>query len=290
MKKILSLILTVSFLICNHLNAQNQSTNLKSEEVKLKSPSEFYPKSKTKVLVVGTFHFDYPNLDALKIEERDQIDVLSEQRQKEMQVLLDYLKKFKPTKIGIEAHNHRFTEDLRSYQAGKLKLGRDERHQLGVRLADELNLDTLYAIDAGSMTNDIGELIPDYMNQLWEDYDWKSDDLIDSLKRNWFNYQTNLMKEISLLNYLKYINTEESHQFGYGNYLTGDFRLGEFRGADVLSSYWYNRNLRIFRKIQDITESKEERILLIFGNGHAALLRQFLSCSPEYEFVEFSNL
>ena len=31
-------------------------------------------------------------------------------------------------------------------------------------------------------------------------------------------------------------------------------------------------------------------ILVIFGNGHAAILRQFLEASPQYEFVEFSSL
>jgi len=30
--------------------------------------------------------------------------------------------------------------------------------------------------------------------------------------------------------------------------------------------------------------------LVIFGNGHAAILRQLLEASPQYEFVEFSSL
>jgi hypothetical protein len=73
-------------------------------------------------------------------------------------------------------------------------------------------------------------------------------------------------------------------------YLIGDFKLDNERGVDILSSWWYNRNLRIFRKLQLITESPNDRILLIFGNGHAAVLRQFLEASPEYEFVEFDSL
>ncbi len=72
--------------------------------------------------------------------------------------------------------------------------------------------------------------------------------------------------------------------------MIGDFRLGEHRGSDVLAAFWYSRNLRIFRKVQDITENNEDRILMIVGSGHAAVLRQLFECSPEYEFIEFNNL
>ena len=49
----------------------------------IKSPSTFFPKEKVKVLVVGTFHFNYPNLDVNKIEDKEKIDVLSEPKKSE---------------------------------------------------------------------------------------------------------------------------------------------------------------------------------------------------------------
>jgi len=39
---------------------------------------EFFPDEKAQILVVGTFHFDYPGLDAHQIEEYNKIDVLKE--------------------------------------------------------------------------------------------------------------------------------------------------------------------------------------------------------------------
>ena len=39
-------------------------------QAQLKSPSEFYPAQKTKVLVVGTFHFNFPGLDEEKTAEK----------------------------------------------------------------------------------------------------------------------------------------------------------------------------------------------------------------------------
>jgi hypothetical protein len=92
------------------------------------------------------------------------------------------------------------------------------------------------------------------------------------------------------LDFLKHLNSKESHQYGFGVYLVGDFKLDNHRGADILSIWWYNRNLRIFRKLQEITEDKNDRILVIIGNGHAEILRQLIESSPEYEFIEFDSI
>jgi hypothetical protein len=54
---------------------------------KIKSASTFFPKEKTKVLVVGTFHFDYPNLDENKTE--DKVDVLTEPKKTEVTELIN---------------------------------------------------------------------------------------------------------------------------------------------------------------------------------------------------------
>lgn len=287
MKKAFILLICVSmiFLSCNEQTKEISLTKI------VKSPHDFFDYKKPKVLVVGSFHFDYPNLDAHKIKEQDKIDVLSLKKQKEIRELVDYIKKFNPTKIGLESFRiPNFTNDLKSYNKGNLKLSRDERHQLGIRIASELKLDTLYSLDASSMINDLTEIDEDYVKSLWEDYDWKSDSETDRLKRSWYDYEDQLKKETSLLSYFKRINTPDYHKYAFGMYLIDDFKLKKYQGADNLSTYWYNRNLRIFRNLQEITESENDRILLIFGNSHAALLRQFLSCSPEYEYIEFSNL
>ena len=80
------------------------------------------------------------------------------------------------------------------------------------------------------------------------------------------------------------------HRLGYGAYLVGDFKLDNQRGADILSIWWYNRNMRIFRNLQDMNTSKNDRILVIFGNVHASILRQLLESSPEFKYIEFDQL
>ena len=266
------------------------ATNEK-EETLLKPISEYFPKEKAKVLVVGTFHMDYPGLDAFKTSEEDKIDVLVEPKKSEVTELVEYIKKFKPNKIAIEAYESwNATEKLKQYKNGEHRDKRDERYQLAIRIANELQLDTIYAIDSGSMTDDLVKIDSSYTKALFKDFDFQSEDVYNQYYKNWFEEEDKIIPKVKLLDYFKHINSRESHHYGYGAYLIGDFKMDNLKGADIISSWWYNRNLRIFRKLQIITESPKDRILVIFGNGHAAILRQLLEASPEYEFVEFDSL
>lgn len=257
----------------------------------LKQPSEYFPKEKTKVLVVGTFHLDYPGLDVNKTADEDKIDVLVDPKKSELSEVVAYIKKFKPNKIAIEAfENWKATDKLRGYSNGEYRDERDERFQIAMRMASELNLDTLYSINAQSFDNDLVQLDTTYFQNLYQDFDFKSDDPLNDLYQQWFTSRSKNIPKVHLLDYLKHINSPESHQYGYGSYLVGDFKLDNGRGADILSIWWYNRNLRIFRKLQSITDDTNDRILVVIGNGHAEILRQLLESSPEYEFIEFDSL
>lgn len=259
-----------------------------------KKPSEYFPDPKTKVLIVGSFHFEYPNFDAHKTEKNDQVDVLEPKTAAEVTELVNYIKKFRPTKIAIEAWpDLKANEKLKEYKDGKYRDQRDERYQLAMRIATELKINELYSIDANSVLDDFtekfGKTDSVYFKNMLKDYDFLSDDRI-SKQYNTFIKNTERKNFKSLLDMFKYMNSKEYHQYEYGAYLTGDFKLREHDGADLLALYWYNRNLRMFRKIQEITKNSEDRILVIAGNGHATVLRQLFTSSPEYEYVEFSNL
>lgn len=255
------------------------------------SPSSFFPKERAKVLFVGSFHFDYPGLDAHVTANSDKVDVLSETRKKEVTDLVNYIKKFKPTKIAIEAFPEwKATEKLRAYQKGAYRTKRDERYQLGLRIASEMNLDTIYAIDDNPMASNLMALDSAYFKKLFKDYDYKSDDPFSKMYKAWYVGEDKLRSKIDLLTYFKQTNAREYHQYGHGAYLIGDFKLDDKRGADALAINWYSRNLRIFRKLQEITTSSNDRILVLFGNGHGAILRQLLESSPEYDFIEFDGL
>ncbi len=267
------------------------SCTSKNETQKIKKASEYFPKEKVEILVVGTFHFNYPGLDVAKTKPENKIDVLKEPKKSEVNELVDYIKKFKPNKIAIEATDHwKATDKLKKYKEGAYRNQRDERFQIGMRIANEINLDTLYSIDANSMSDDLEKLDSVYTEKLYKGYDFQSNDPYRQMTLKWYEGENKIIPKTNLLNYFKHLNSRESHLYAYGAYLVGDFKLDNERGADILSFWWYNRNVRIFRKLQKITKNKEDRILVIIGNGHAAVLRHLIESSPEYDFVEFDSL
>ncbi len=259
-----------------------------------KKPSEYFPDPKAKVLIVGSFHFDYPNLDAHKTEKGDQVDVLSPKTAKEVTELIDYIKKFKPTKIAIEAFpNWNANQKLKEYKEGKYTDQRDERYQIAMRIAKELHLNELYSIDANSIWGDLeekfGKTDSMYFKNISADYDFLSDDVI-SKQYNVFFKSSERKNFNSMLDLFKFMNSKEYHKYEYGAYLSGDFKLRDHDGADMLALYWYDRNLRIFRNIQNIPHTSEDRILVIAGNSHASILRQLFTSSPEFDYIEFDSL
>ena len=78
------------------------------------------------VLTLGVFHFEFPNLDVQQISEEDQIDVLSPQYQKEIELISKKLAQFKPDAIVIEWPLYKQSEIdslYNSYLTGK-QIGR----------------------------------------------------------------------------------------------------------------------------------------------------------------------
>ena len=76
----------------------------------------------------------------------------------------------------------------------------------------------------------------------------------------------------------------------HGNYLTTGFGTQGSNGPDMLAMWWYSRNLRIFNKILQTEPTAEDRIVVLFGNGHMPILKQCFESSPEFEVVELKSL
>ncbi|MCB0779980.1 MAG: hypothetical protein KDC03_10685, partial [Flavobacteriales bacterium] len=95
---------------------------------------------------LGTFHFAYPGLDAHVTDRSKQVDVLADQRQRELNELIDVIMRFKPNKLCVETKGAWLWHEYQEYKAGK-PLARNERQQLGFRIMDLAGMDTLYAVD-----------------------------------------------------------------------------------------------------------------------------------------------
>lgn len=273
--------------------------NLFAQE-NFKDPDLILQKGKRipKVMLVGSWHFNYPGLDAYKVEDKDKINIYSEKRQKELTELINYISKFKPTKIVVESDRNTgyLINNYKKYKKGEQELYANERSQLGIRLVDKFKLDTIYGVDAYPLILELIEkrdsLTPkDYIYSILERHYFGGDDEISNLYKIFYKYQTKLTTENTLLESFKYINTNKVIDRMFGAYIAGgQFESENFEGPDALSMFWLNRNLRIYKNIKSIGIKDDDKVLVIFGLGHIPILKWFFKTSPEFDLIEFNNL
>lgn len=297
--KNLIFLFAISFLSvsCGQTEKQSLEPPKAEPEYGTESPHHFIGDHKAKVAILGVFHFSNPGLDTYK--QKFSVDILSEERQAEVQDLLNSLSKFQPTKILLEVPRKESDSLLnlryREYLNGELDISdkSNEIYQLGFRLAEKLGHDKLYASDAkGSQW--FGAEID------WDTYDpeeyQKSLNQYEKAARydhqELYELHDSLKSVTPLKEYLKFTNTPESRLKSHQAYLTSTILTGAgdlYIGADNVAR-WYQRNLKIFANTYDIADfSEEDRILLIYGSSHVWQLRQLLKDSPDFDYVEINE-
>jgi len=247
-----------------------------------------------KVMLVGTFHFGYPGLDTHKTEDKYKVDILSPEKQIEVKELLDYISKFKPTKIMVETGNSGYlVERYRNWQSGKEKLGRREVDQIGLKLMKRFNLDTIYGVDANSLSYELSRSkdslkYEKLLNKVYGEYEEKANAFDD---RYWkfYDKEDELTFENTLLDYFLHQNTDKVVKRMHGHYILGN-GLEDYNDVDGLLLNWYSRNLRIYKNIINIETTPKDRILVLFGAGHIGILMQQFESNPAYDLVKFGDL
>ncbi len=160
----------------------------------------------------------------------DKIDVLVDPKKSEVTELVSWYPEIQAYKNCDRSDGGDWgaNEKLRRYKKGEYRNERDERFQLGMRIADELNLTLYTALDAPSFDSDLTKLDSTYFKELFTDFGFSKQRFIfNRMVFEWIRYEEKIQKELSLLQYFKRINSKESHRLGYGAYLVGDFKLDD---------------------------------------------------------------
>ena len=274
-----NLIITFTLLItCGFFSLQAQTT-------KIVEKFDIKPKRKVKVTILGTSHFNNPGQDVLNMKVED---VLHPKRQKEMQQLVELLAKFKPTKIMLEdtpkydsLQNARYQQ----YVNNAYQLKRNERQQIGYRLAKNLGHKKIYLVDHHgrfpmeevskyAQANGQGELLAKALK--WGGQVIK--------KRETF------FKNHTITEFLADMNRPEFIQRSNGLYLSLLAKIGKdkaYPGTDLVAG-WYKRNLKIYTNILRLAEDGD-RILVIFGAGHVPILRHLFQDAIDFEYIEVND-
>jgi hypothetical protein len=94
-------------------------------------------------------------LDEHKTPKESEVDILSPERQLELQELLNVVLRFRPNKLVLEAQGGELMKEYRAHQRDRGPLGRNEHYQIGFNVMDRMGLDTLYAADADPLMVDL---------------------------------------------------------------------------------------------------------------------------------------
>lgn len=239
-------------------------------------------KSKPTLVVLGTYHMGTPGNNVVngKVD-----DISSPQRQQQIVRLVEKLKTFKPSKIVLECDledDAKVNETYDKHLSGNYQLSKNETNQIGFRLAKELAHQKVYCVDWSDFWDD-----PSI--NLWK-YAAKDAELDSFLKRA----DGDLKKEVDaeaeklfalpVINQLALLNRSDRMEKDHSRYFEY-IRIGrgkEYIGANYVA-WWFRRNLTILDNIIRITDTPTDRILVIYGAGHAKLLTQFARESGFYQ-------
>lgn len=250
------------------------------------SAPAFSAAAPVQILVLGTYHMDNPGQDLVNVRAAD---VLTPQRQAELAAVATALAQFKPTVIAVERitaapgyvdqHYSRFSEsDLASK--------RDERVQIGYRVARIAGLQTVHGIDEQPAAGE-----PDYFpfekvqaSARARGQDAALGALLEQAGRTVAEFGGRQEKS-TIAELLRDANDERGLADPSLYYALLGLDAGEDQPGAELLGYWYMRNAKIVAKLSDVVQPGD-RVLVVFGAGHKHWIEQIARNTPGFEVVD----
>lgn len=238
------------------------------------------------VMIVGAYHFGNPGRDLHNVEADD---VTAPRRQKELAELAARLERFKPTRVAVEAEIDSpdlAVDKYRAFTTADLGTTRDETVQIAYRIAHDLGLADVFGIDEinGPIDYFPWGKVTEYAQQHGREAQLAAMQAgIETMTREFTAAQKtrSISELIARLNEPARIRTMHD-EFHYGLLALGDGKTQP--GAD-LNAAWYLRNAKIFAKLVQIARPGD-RVLVVYGAGHAFWLRHLVEHTPGYALVE----
>ena len=250
-------------------------------------------REKATVMILGSAFFTNPGINRFNTKMDD---VLTPKRQREMEQLVTQIKAFRPTKIAVyapERFDAEINANYQGYLEGTYELTRKLQDQIGFRLAKQMEHPKLYCVahwpEHLQIFDEIDQNLLDY-DTFAEEHNQEHflPSISSSEEKIRQSTDGTLWVERKgyepLIDMYIRINEPEGRRADHQGYLR-TARIGlkdQYPGANWVSHWWYAHNLKNFVNLTRITESTDDRILLIIGAGHVYLIQQFLEDSGDY--------
>lgn len=235
--------------------------------------------ARPQVMVLGTPHWDNPGMD---YNNPTVDDVLAPRRQAEMEALVAAIAEFRPTRIALEAepaYDSLWNARYQQYRTGSHTLGRDEREQIGLRLAARLNHPRVYTVDYQHGMDIDGVMAFATRNGQGHVAQRMGTEIQAIVAGMDSTIRTSTLGEVVRVNNGAMMDSLEAKYLLF----VPVGRDTVYPGAEMVAG-WYERNLKIFANITRVAQPGE-RVLVIMGSGHGPLLRRFVDESPDYDLV-----
>jgi hypothetical protein len=233
------------------------------------------------VMVLGTWHFNNPGLDLYNAKADD---VTTARRQAELKHLADALATFRPTKVMVEriAKTPDLVDDgYAAFTPADLATKKNEAVQIGYRVARQMNLPRVHAIDLQGPFP--WGKVQDYAkaNGRAERLDATMAPVAAAMKE--FERKQPGSTLAALL--VDFNRPEEFHSSISSYYDILQFGDPKEQPGAELNAAWYLRNARIWTNLMTVAEPGD-RILVVYGAGHNYWLRHFAAETPGFRNVD----
>lgn len=233
--------------------------------------------SEAKVLMMGVFHFANPQNDVVK---SDQINVMTPASQAYLEGLAQRLAAFDPTAVLLEydvANDQKIQERYADYRSGDFELPSNEVYQIGFRVAKLAGLERVESFDEREVHWNAQPLFA-YLEAQESPVKARFDGIISEFtQRTNRDHATKSLRQLLIGMNQPTLDSQNKALY----LLTNDVGVadGTFVGADATASWWH-RNFRMYARIQQHA-GPGARVLVIGGQGHTAILRDFLADDPD---------
>ncbi len=231
----------------------------------------------TQVMILGVAHLEAKRDVHNNVFEDSP---LSPKRQKQIADIIQRLSRFHPTKVLIEASmdDPKYGERYQQFLAGRYTLPANEIYQFGFKLAARAGNTGIYPIDTfGPATADENSASEKRQAEFLQAH---FADVSTPAFKEYIARSNALERKGTYLDLLRYLNTDAAIRANASVYsmLDGMGREADNAGSAYVSQ-WYTRNCYIFSNILSVIKPGD-RVVVIMGQGHEYLLREFVQLNP----------
>lgn len=238
-------------------------------------------------------------------------DLLSAERQKQVQEVVDALARYKPDKIFVENTpdaqpywNAVYQNYLNGFRPAEKSGELNEIFQIGIKLAKKINnpigvtcvnyVQPDLAAGTKLARNKIDTLQTFYAHELervrpsYDAYFKQNPSVNRSFNEYLSNYES--WKKLPIKEHLLNLNSEQSistlHYFNITGWM--DTNTNGY-GAEFTAKEYY-RNTKIMQNILSSVSPYDRKLLVIIGGGHVQILRDMLKSHPYFEIVDVREI